>query len=295
MRFQFTSKKQISPGNNGVEKKYTYLPQGMENLGMTWNGCGCRKIFRVAWRAQWRAQLWGCSACAFRASYRDSVPSPGPNAASSVLQFVHLKSIWRDTMRGAGTMGGMWPSGVISSVYMQLSLQASSFFVFWRAAACLWIGKTLSQLLRAGPGGEGRVGRRAFCSDLISREMHASSWTPHPCGRLRAAKLLFALGCLEVLLPPFLLETNPSINTFILELCWHFLTAKATWQYWKIPTSCKELGNSSAVFSFHCLLVYKKMVTKLFSRKASKALDVVRQWISYYFSNKYLALHEQWI
>lgn len=93
---------------------------------------------------------------------------------------------------------------------------------------------------------------------------------------LTAAKPPLTRACLEVLLPPCLLETNPSIKIFILELCWIFLTAKATWQYWRIPKSCEELGSASIVFSFHCLSVYKKMVTKLFSIKASKALDVVR-------------------
>lgn len=44
-------------------------------------------------------------------------------------------------------------------VSTQLSLRAPPFCVSWRAAACLWIAKALSQLLGAGP--EGRGGRGA--------------------------------------------------------------------------------------------------------------------------------------
>lgn len=135
-------------------------------------------------------------------------------------------------------------------------------FCVLKSCCCLWIGQAESQLLGAERGGE--VAEPSVQISFLGRCLPL--FNPNPWGQ----KPLFTRGCLEVLLPPSLLETNPSINIFILELCWMFVTAKATWQYWRIPTSCKELGNSSIVFSFHCLLVFKKMVTKCFSIKASK-------------------------
>lgn len=210
---------------------------------------------------------------------------PGAAPASPVLQFVRLKAYgWHNA--AAGTMAGMWPSPLISSACMQLSAQASSCFVLWGAAAGPWIGQAGSQLL-----GEGRRGGcRTFCSHLISGEM------PPPKPHRPDGSKTFPHSCLpwsSFASLPFRDKSKCKYIYFRTVL--NFLTAKATWQHWRIPTSCKELGNSSIVFTFHCLLVYKKVVTKLFSIKASKALDVVRQWISCYFSNNYFALHEQWI
>lgn len=188
------------------------------------------------------------SACASRASCRlRSQPGANPSIFWIAICAFKKHMAWHNA--GSGDNG----RNVAVASYFQC-LYAVVFtslllFCVLKSCCCLWIGQAEPQLLGAGRGGG-----RAFCSDLISREMPAS---PKPQS-LTAEKPLFTPGCLEVLLPPSLLETNPSINVFILELCWIFVTAKATWQYWRIPTSCQERGNSSIVFSFHCLLVYKK-------------------------------------
>lgn len=117
-------------------------------------------------------QAWSCSSLSLQAlvqrlSYQPGAKSSIWNMAIWAFKKAHGVTECRKKRQREECGDGEW-----FPVSAQLSLQAPPFCVSWRAAACLWLAKALSQLLRAGPEGRGGWGAEpALRSSWLERHV----------------------------------------------------------------------------------------------------------------------------